>query len=274
MTSTGTFQGLVDQSRNSSKVLKPPGGGSSDIFGTGPEETSARRVKQHNQSQLSSTLFGSDATNQNNAGSNGPEKVAARTKPGNDSYKRLFGPPDAPAVSPNSKNHMRSNISLSGGGDLSSPEKSTRRSSSSTIISSSSNGCLNGHASSNACYNDITAFRRIKRFHMCGWLGCWVCLRFFRDGIDAWPYWVRGVSFLPFLFVCLCWCAYYATLRFVSSPPPGPGPGWLCLASVGGSSSNPLQEEIPASLGTRSPDSESRSPRQDAPREGAEMSIP
>ncbi|XP_066598086.1 microtubule-associated protein Jupiter isoform X6 [Prorops nasuta] len=138
------------------RVLKPPGGGSSDIFGTGPEETSARRVKQHNQSQLSSTLFGSDATNQNNAGSNGPEKVAARTKPGNDSYKRLFGPPDAPAVSPNSKNHMRSNISLSGGGDLSSPEKSTRRSSSSTIISSSSNGCLNGHASSNACYNDIT----------------------------------------------------------------------------------------------------------------------
>ncbi|XP_029171932.1 microtubule-associated protein Jupiter isoform X3 [Nylanderia fulva] len=41
------------------RVLKPPGGGSSDIFGAGPEEmTSPRRVKIHNQSQLGSALFG------------------------------------------------------------------------------------------------------------------------------------------------------------------------------------------------------------------------
>lgn len=38
------------------RVLKPPGGGSSDIFGA--EETSPRRVKTHNQSQLGSALFG------------------------------------------------------------------------------------------------------------------------------------------------------------------------------------------------------------------------
>lgn len=40
------------------RVLKPPGGGSSDIFGAAPEETSPRRIKAHNQSQLSSALFG------------------------------------------------------------------------------------------------------------------------------------------------------------------------------------------------------------------------
>ena len=40
------------------RVLKPPGGASSDIFGAAPEETSPRRVKTHNQSQLGSALFG------------------------------------------------------------------------------------------------------------------------------------------------------------------------------------------------------------------------
>ncbi|XP_015186140.1 PREDICTED: microtubule-associated protein Jupiter isoform X6 [Polistes dominula] len=43
------------------RVLKPPGGGSSDIFGSTQDETSPRRVKNHNQSQLGSALFG-DAT--------------------------------------------------------------------------------------------------------------------------------------------------------------------------------------------------------------------
>lgn len=61
MTSTGTFQGFGDEKKKSSKVLKPPGGGSSDIFGAGPDETSPRRVKNHQQSQLGSTLFGETA---------------------------------------------------------------------------------------------------------------------------------------------------------------------------------------------------------------------
>lgn len=66
MTSTGTFQGFGDDKRKSSKVLKPPGGGSSDIFGAAPEETSPRRVKNHNQSQLGSALFG-DGPNKNSS---------------------------------------------------------------------------------------------------------------------------------------------------------------------------------------------------------------
>ncbi|KAK9307168.1 hypothetical protein QLX08_002353 [Tetragonisca angustula] len=65
MTSTGTFQGFSDEKKKSSKVLKPPGGGSSDIFGAGPDETSPRRVKNHNQSQLGSALFGDTPNNSN-----------------------------------------------------------------------------------------------------------------------------------------------------------------------------------------------------------------
>ncbi|XP_015439888.1 PREDICTED: microtubule-associated protein Jupiter isoform X1 [Dufourea novaeangliae] len=143
------------------RVLKPPGGGSSDIFGAGPEETSPRRVKNHNQSQLGSALFG-DGPNSNET---------PRNKPGNDSYKRLFGPPDAPPTTPNAKNHMRSNISLSG--DSSSSAASSVASSGaatspakSTGSSDSIAGVFNGYAASNGnnLTNDITAFRRIKRF--------------------------------------------------------------------------------------------------------------
>lgn len=112
------------------RVLKPPGGGSSDIFGAAPDE-SPRRVKHHNQSQLGSALFGVD---------NGGETPRISNKPGNDSYKRLFGPPDAPPT-PNSKNHMRSNIPISGDRkNLASPAKST--SSHSSSDSAFSNGPL------------------------------------------------------------------------------------------------------------------------------------
>lgn len=132
------------------RVLKPPGGGSSDIFGTAPEETSPRRIKVHNQSQLGSALFGD--TN----GTDGANiAVSPRSnKPGNDSYKRLFGPPDAPPT-PNARNHMRSNIPLSGGSSissLSSPAKSTTSS-----IGNSSPGVVNGFASNGSSLtNDIT----------------------------------------------------------------------------------------------------------------------
>lgn len=78
MTSTGTFQGLAD-GRNSSKVLKPPGGGSSDIFGAGPDE-SPRRVKHHNQSQLGSALFGDGG---GSTGSSSPETPRANKPDGN-----------------------------------------------------------------------------------------------------------------------------------------------------------------------------------------------
>ncbi|XP_039305315.1 microtubule-associated protein Jupiter isoform X2 [Solenopsis invicta] len=160
MTSTNTYQGLANSCRKSSKVLKPPGGGSSDIFGAAPEETSPRRIKAHNQSQLGSALFGD--TN----GVDGPTAAVSRSsKPGNDSYKRLFGPPDAPPT-PNARNHMRSNIPLSGGSSISSLSSGTATSpAKSTASSNSTSGFANGYASNGSnSFNDMTAFRRKKRF--------------------------------------------------------------------------------------------------------------
>ncbi|XP_034249259.1 jupiter microtubule associated homolog 1-like isoform X2 [Thrips palmi] len=57
MTSTSFNVGLGEVSRNSSKVLKPPGGGSSDIFGVGAGEAqqSPRKVKQYMASNISLT---------------------------------------------------------------------------------------------------------------------------------------------------------------------------------------------------------------------------
>ncbi|XP_043250501.1 microtubule-associated protein Jupiter isoform X5 [Colletes gigas] len=134
------------------RVLKPPGGGSSDIFGAAPDETSPRRVKNHNQSQLGSALFG-DGPNSNNG------NETPRNKPGNDSYKRLFGPPDAPPTTPNAKNHMRSNISLSGESSSSSASSGASTSpAKSTASSDSIAGVLNGYTASNGnnLTNDIT----------------------------------------------------------------------------------------------------------------------
>ncbi|XP_076238988.1 microtubule-associated protein Jupiter isoform X4 [Calliopsis andreniformis] len=133
------------------RVLKPPGGGSSDIFGAAPEETSPRRVKNHNQSQLGSALFGDGPKSNSNE--------TPRNKPGNDSYNRLFGPPDAPPTTPNAKNHMRSNIPLSGDSTSSSTSSlSSVSPAKSTGSSDSIAGVLNGYAASNGnnLTNDVT----------------------------------------------------------------------------------------------------------------------
>ncbi|XP_011874512.1 PREDICTED: microtubule-associated protein Jupiter isoform X2 [Vollenhovia emeryi] len=133
------------------RVLKPPGGGSSDIFGAAPEETSPRRVKAHNQSQLGSALFGNT-----NGTDKGDGAVSPRSnKPGNDSYKRLFGPPDAPP--PNARNHMRSNIPLSGGSSISSLSSCTATSPAKSTASSNSSGIANGYTSNGSnSSNDMT----------------------------------------------------------------------------------------------------------------------
>ncbi|XP_044010776.1 microtubule-associated protein Jupiter isoform X2 [Aphidius gifuensis] len=151
MTSTGTFQGL-NADRNSSKVLKPPGGGSSDIFGSSGQ-TSPRRIKNHNQSQLSSGFFG-DSTNTGNTSPDSPRG----NKPGNDSYKRLFGPPEP--INPNTKNHMRSNISLSSSDYQDNLFTIKKMNGINGVLPSNGNSIING----NAFTNDNTAFRRNKRF--------------------------------------------------------------------------------------------------------------
>lgn len=142
-------------------MLKPPGGGSSDIFGAAPEETSPRRIKAHNQSQLGSALFG-DIN-----GVDGPANVAVSprsNKPGNDSYKRLFGPPDAPPTTPNARNHMRSNIPLSGGSSISSLSSATATSpAKSTASSNSMSGIANGYASNGSNFSNDTTGKGLWR---------------------------------------------------------------------------------------------------------------
>ncbi|XP_046833816.1 microtubule-associated protein Jupiter isoform X5 [Vespa crabro] len=80
------------------RVLKPPGGGSSDIFGSTQDETSPRRVKNHNQSQLGSALFGDapdSSNNSNNAtgnmDNNGGEITPRSGKPAFRRIKRFRG---------------------------------------------------------------------------------------------------------------------------------------------------------------------------------------
>ncbi|XP_072756442.1 microtubule-associated protein Jupiter isoform X2 [Anoplolepis gracilipes] len=137
------------------RVLKPPGGGSSDIFGA--EETSPRRVKTHNQSQLGSALFGNA-----NGTDNAHVILSPRSnKPGNDSYNRLFGPPDALPITPNAKSYKNNNTLLNGG----SPASTLSSRSKSTISNNSLPNIANGYASNgNNSSNDIIAFRRKKRF--------------------------------------------------------------------------------------------------------------
>ncbi|XP_058798742.1 microtubule-associated protein Jupiter isoform X2 [Phymastichus coffea] len=129
------------QARPREEVLKPPGGGSSDIFGASDSPaTSPRRAgkQPHNQSSLSSSFF---AEGQPPAGANGSLPDLARSKPGNDSHDRLFGPLGAPPPpTPPSKHRLRSSISLAG-----EPAACPLR----------TNGCQ---------HNDVVAFRRIKRF--------------------------------------------------------------------------------------------------------------
>ncbi|KAJ8882597.1 hypothetical protein PR048_014408, partial [Dryococelus australis] len=79
-------------------VLKPPGGGSSNIFGAPdvPEATPRRRNQSHLQS---SVLPGCDMG------------TPARAKPGNNSYERLFGEPE-PRQPSATKNRLKSNIPI------------------------------------------------------------------------------------------------------------------------------------------------------------------
>uniref|UniRef100_A0A1B6IJF6 Microtubule-associated protein Jupiter n=1 Tax=Homalodisca liturata TaxID=320908 RepID=A0A1B6IJF6_9HEMI len=76
MTSTSFNVGLTTGTRNSSKVLKPPGGGSSDIFGTSAEPTEPQRKTR---THLTSSIFGEETV------------TPSRNKAGNDSFYNLFG---------------------------------------------------------------------------------------------------------------------------------------------------------------------------------------
>lgn len=82
------------------RVLKPPGGGSSDIFGK-PDEVDQSPRKIRSNHHLKSSVFGTNNT---------PEPPATpRSKPGNDTHNRLFGHLENRPQSA-SLNRMKSNI--------------------------------------------------------------------------------------------------------------------------------------------------------------------
>ncbi|XP_071087129.1 jupiter microtubule associated homolog 1-like isoform X2 [Haliotis cracherodii] len=77
MTTTSNMCGLKEDEKPSSRVLRPPGGASSDIFGTSAAPTSAPR--QQNQ-RNGSNIFG------------GPEEPSpSRAQASNSSQSNLFG---------------------------------------------------------------------------------------------------------------------------------------------------------------------------------------
>ncbi|XP_037924885.1 microtubule-associated protein Jupiter isoform X2 [Hermetia illucens] len=140
MTSTGFSLGFGDNQKPSSKVLRPPGGGSSDIFGAENAGT-PRTVRNH----MASNIFGStqDAPVKNNV-RQGMHRYyfigdgVRRGGKNGDSYNRLFGESDRPFTP--AKNHLKSNIPL--GGD--SPAK----------INNGNNAATNGHTNGKAENNN------------------------------------------------------------------------------------------------------------------------
>ncbi|XP_055779653.1 jupiter microtubule associated homolog 2-like [Salvelinus fontinalis] len=83
MTSTNMFSGLDNGAKPSSRVLRPPGGVSSDLFGGYEGEAAASR-RPH---KMASNLFAPPE----------PQGVIRRTNPPGGKSSGIFGSPDAPA---------------------------------------------------------------------------------------------------------------------------------------------------------------------------------
>uniref|UniRef100_A0A0K8UT83 Microtubule-associated protein Jupiter n=1 Tax=Bactrocera latifrons TaxID=174628 RepID=A0A0K8UT83_BACLA len=99
MISNTNFAGITDNNKPTSKVLRPPGGGTSDIFGGDLPQT-PRNVKNHMQSNIFSCDKNGAIKNNGDQPRRGQQKV--------DSYQRLFGEPERPNTP--ARNHMKSSI--------------------------------------------------------------------------------------------------------------------------------------------------------------------
>ncbi|XP_062295148.1 jupiter microtubule associated homolog 2 isoform X2 [Scomber scombrus] len=83
MTSTNMFQGLETGSKPSSRVLQPPGGGSSNLFGGYEDDTASRRPNK-----MASKVF---------APPEEPQSVPRRSNPPGGKSSGIFGEPEPPA---------------------------------------------------------------------------------------------------------------------------------------------------------------------------------
>ncbi|KAI9576274.1 hypothetical protein GQX74_015262 [Glossina fuscipes] len=126
-------------------VLRPPGGGTSDIFGGDMPQT-PRAVKNH----MQSNIFSTEKDHVKNSGDQ-----PRRGQKNLDSYQRLFGEPERP-VTP-AKNHMKSNIPfgssteaaqtlITNGNGHYNGKCGSVSSASSSVSSSTENLKMNGHS--------------------------------------------------------------------------------------------------------------------------------
>lgn len=138
MTSTNFSVGFGENSKNSSKVLKPPGGGSSDLFGNDNMPQTPRNSKNRMQSNIFAAPDGQKAGN----GAETPRRGVA----GQDSHNRLFGEVDRPYTP--AKNHMKSNLPI--GADLPDGAAKTNGHSKTNGHHQNGNGIAsNGHSNGN-----------------------------------------------------------------------------------------------------------------------------
>ncbi|XP_035793040.1 microtubule-associated protein Jupiter-like isoform X2 [Anopheles albimanus] len=149
MTSTNFTVGFGENSKSSSKVLKPPGGGSSDLFGS--EQLSAAQIpRTMSKNRMQSNIFAAPSSSEAHKnvfrqgvhryylfGSETPRRAAT----GQDSHNRLFGEVDRPFTP--SKNHMKSNLPI--GGDQADGRKQQQNGKSNGVAHQNGNGTANGH---------------------------------------------------------------------------------------------------------------------------------
>ncbi|XP_049531410.1 microtubule-associated protein Jupiter isoform X2 [Anopheles darlingi] len=137
MTSTNFTVGFGENSKASSKVLKPPGGGSSDLFGA--EQLSPGQIpRTMSKNRMQSNIFAAPSSSAE-AHKNGSE-TPRRAATGQDSHNRLFGEVDRPFTP--SKNHMKSNLPI--GADQADGRKQ-QNGKSNGVAHQNGNGTANGH---------------------------------------------------------------------------------------------------------------------------------
>uniref|UniRef100_A0A182J5S0 Microtubule-associated protein Jupiter n=1 Tax=Anopheles atroparvus TaxID=41427 RepID=A0A182J5S0_ANOAO len=121
------------------KVLKPPGGGSSDLFGAEHLAPSTPRTMSKNRMQ--SNIFAAPADAHKNGGSETPR----RGTQGQDSHNRLFGELNRPFTP--AKNHMKSNLPIGNGQDHPDGSKAhtNGKANGASAAHQNGNGTANGH---------------------------------------------------------------------------------------------------------------------------------
>ncbi|XP_059219602.1 microtubule-associated protein Jupiter isoform X3 [Stomoxys calcitrans] len=139
------------------EVLRPPGGGTSDIFGGDMPQT-PRSIKNHMQSNIFSCDKKDGVKNNVRQGAHRFYFIGDQPRRGQknvDSYQRLFGEPDRAATP--AKNHMKSNIPFgsnndnvisngNGNGHHYNGKSGSASSASSSVSSSTENLKMNGYS--------------------------------------------------------------------------------------------------------------------------------